>query len=86
MIPGKGTITEIDARTDDVTAEQHARMPIVPRSVTSLKNGDLFMDFWLRKTVSYSKDEKHVRNNPSSDFNPPVILTKSGELISGCGD
>jgi len=86
LMPGQGTILRIDARTDDVSLKGHKRMPLVTRNVKLLESGDLFMDFWRRSYTSYKDGEQKVTPNPSSKFNPPVILTRTGDLISGCGD
>jgi len=86
LMPGTGKILHIDARTDDVKLERHKHMPIVTRNVTSLENGDLFMDFWRRNYVSYENGVEKTNTVPSWRHNPPVILTKAGELISGCED
>ena len=86
MIPGKGTILRIDAQTDNVSVKEHKRMPRVTRNVKLLESGGLFMDFWSRSYTSYKDGERKVTPNPSSKFNPPVILTRTGDLISGCQD
>jgi len=85
MIPGEGTIIKIDARTDDVKVSEHLRMPIVTNSVTRLKNGDLFMDYWTRERTTYSRTEgTKTHANPREEYNPPVIFTRSGALKVGC--
>ena len=87
MMPGTGRIQRIDARTNVVTIHDHKRMPLVTNNVSLLKNGDLFMDFWNRETTTYTrKNGKIITQNPSSDFNPPVLLTQSGEITGACQD
>ena len=86
MIPGKGTIQRIDARTDDITVTPHKRMPIVTNNLKLLESGDLFMDFWTRSYTSYQDGVKTVTPISKTKSNPPVILTRSGELISACRD
>ena len=86
LMPGMGTILRIDARTDDVSVKTHKRMPLVTRNVKLLKTGDLFMDFRRRKTSSVQGRDKDISQPPDPRFNPPVVLTRAGEIVSACGD
>jgi hypothetical protein len=86
LMPGMGTILRIDARTDDVSVKTHKRMPLVTRNVKLLKTGDLFMDFRRRKTSSVQSRDKDISQPPDPRFNPPVVLTRAGEIVSACGD
>ena len=87
LIPGKGAIYEVDARTDIVTAEPHKRLPSVPRETAFLKGGDLFMDFRARSYTTIDMENggaKTVHKQEDEKYNPPVILTRKGELVSAC--
>lgn len=88
MIPGTGTLHRIDARTDDVSVEINKLMPIVSRNVKRLENGGIFMDFWKRSYTSYNgkTGDKIITDNPSYEYNPPIVLTKVGDIRSACGD
>lgn len=86
MMPGIGNIYRIDARTDSVSVETSKKMPVVTRNVKLMETGDLFMDFWERDLTSFKNGERQVVTLPSSDFNPPVILTRAGEIKAACGD
>ena len=89
MISGKGAIYEVDARTDNVTVKPHKRMLAVPRDTTFLKNGDLFMDFRARSYTTLDMKNggvEKVHTLPDEKYNPPVILTRIGELKKACED
>lgn len=86
MMPGIGNIYRIDARTDTVAVETSKKMPVVTRNVKLMETGDLFMDFWERDLTSFKNGEREVVTVTSSDFNPPIILTRAGEIKAACGD
>ena len=88
LMPGLGAIYEVDARTDNVSVEPHKRLPAVPRETSFLKNGYLYMDFTAKSytTIDMDNDVEMVHKIDNEKYNPPVNLTKDGDLISACED
>lgn len=89
LMPGMGAIYEVDARTDSVMATPHKLLPNVPRETSFLKGGGLFMDFRARSFTTIDMENggiETIHKLEGQKYNPPVILTRNGELASACGD
>ena len=84
MVPGRGIIHRVDARSDGVVVMPYKRMIAVPRQTEFLKSGDLYMDFRPSSVATYDGVVTKIREVNNVDYNPPVILTRSGELIIAC--
>ena len=89
LMPGMGVVYQVDARTDHVLVSPFKRLPSVPYSTTFLEDGGLFMDFRARSYTSFDMENggrKAIHKLEDEKYNPPVILTQSGELVSACED
>lgn len=87
MVPGNGMIYAVDARTDRISVTPHKRIPYVPYETSFLKGGDLFMDFRAKSFRTYNMNNNRaqtVHKVKEKKYNPPVILTRKGELVSAC--
>ena len=86
MMGSEGIIYKVTIKGGHAKLKIAKRLPRAPYNSVITNSGDLFMDFQAPPTHTYNmktKKEKLIYN-PKINYNPPLLLTKSGILKSAC--
>ncbi|MBL4870463.1 MAG: hypothetical protein JKX72_05870 [Robiginitomaculum sp.] len=85
MMDYGSVVHRLEIKNDDVKSDIVKQLPKTPEKTFVTKDGDLFIDFWHR---SYATSDENMQTtthlNSKYKYNPPLLFTKTGELLSAC--
>ncbi len=79
-------IHEVIVSNDSVAARRINHISRTPHVSAAMAMGELFMDYRAKPMISYDMKTKEMKITPDNPnkYNPPLLLTKTGEVVAAC--